>query len=82
VNTTKPCDKLDYQLLGPFMISDKINDVGFQLQLPRQMNLHRMLHVSLLEPCASTSIANSVFPPTPPVYLVEGPKYEVQPILD
>jgi hypothetical protein len=56
LKTTRPCDKLDYQRLGPFMISHKIKDVAFRLELPHHMNLHPMFHVSLLEPCASTSI--------------------------
>ena len=29
VKTTRPCDKLDYQRLGPFIISNQINDVAF-----------------------------------------------------
>jgi hypothetical protein len=46
------------------------------------MKLHLVFHVSLLEPCASTSIPDGVFPPPPLVYLAEGPEYEVQGILD
>jgi hypothetical protein len=63
VKKTRPCDKLDYQLLDPFMISYKINDVSFQLHLPKHMNLHLVFHVSLLEPCASTSIPARIFQP-------------------
>jgi hypothetical protein len=69
VTTTKPCDKLDYQRLGPFMIFDKINDFAFRLQLPLDMHIHPMFHVSLLKACASTSIPNRVFMPPPLVYL-------------
>jgi hypothetical protein len=64
------------------MISHKINDVAFRLELHHHMNLYPVFHVSLLEHCASTSIPDRVFPPPPPVYLAEGPKYEVQAILD
>jgi hypothetical protein len=82
VKTTRPCDKLDYQRLGPFMISHKINDVTFRLELPLDMKLHLVFHVSLLESCTSTSILDRVFLPPPPVYLAKGPEYEVQGILD
>ena len=33
VKTTRPCDKLDYQRLGRFIISHQINDVAFHLDL-------------------------------------------------
>ena len=33
VETTMPCDKLNYQPLGPFEISGKFNDVAFYLDL-------------------------------------------------
>ena len=34
IKTTRSCDKLDYQRLGPFHIYGKINDVTFLLDLP------------------------------------------------
>ena len=37
VKTTRPCDKLHYQRLGPFVIVDQINDVTFRLDLPSHM---------------------------------------------
>ncbi len=33
IKTTRPFDKLDYQCLGPFVISDQINEVAFRLDL-------------------------------------------------
>ena len=41
VKTTRLCNKLDYQRLGPFVISHKINDVAFRLDLPQHMKLHQ-----------------------------------------
>ena len=82
IKTTRPCNKLDYQRLGPFVISDQINDVTFRLHLPQHMHLHPVFHVSLLEPYASTSIPDRVIPAPPPIQLAEGPEYEVETILD
>jgi hypothetical protein len=82
VKTTRPCDKLDYQRLGPFIISHQINDVAFRLDLPPHMHLHPVFHVSLLEPYNASSIPDRVVPPPPPVQLVDGPEFEVKAILD
>ena len=70
VKTTRPCDKLDYQWLGPFGILDQINDVTFRLDL---IFTH-----------AYTSSIPRVFviPPPPPIQLVDGPEFEVEAILD
>ena len=82
VKTTRPCDKLDYQRLGPFIISHQINDVAFRLDLPPHMHLHLVFHVSLLEPYNASSIPDRVVLPPPPVQLVDGPEFEVKVVLD
>ena len=82
MKTTRPCDKLDYQRLGPFVIVDQINDVAFRLDLPSHMRIHPVFHVSLLEPWVPSSIPGRVVPPQPPLELVDGPEFEVEAILD
>jgi transposase InsO family protein len=82
VKTTRPCDKLDYQRLGPFVIVDQVNDVAFRLDLPSHMHIHPVFHVSLLEPWTSSSIPGRVIPPPPAIELVDGPEFEVEAILD
>ena len=64
VKTTRPWDKLDFQCLGPFVISSQVNDVAFRLDLPSHMRLHPVFQVSLLEPYTSSSIPNRSIPPT------------------
>jgi hypothetical protein len=60
VKKTRPCDKLDYQCLGPFVISAQINDVSYRLDLPPHLRLHLVFHFSLLEPCITSAIPNRV----------------------
>ena len=79
MKTTRPCDKLDYQRLGPFVIIDQINDVA---DLPSHMYNYPIFHVSLLEPSASSSILDQVVSPPPPIHVFKGPEFEVEAILD
>ena len=72
MKTTRPCDKLDYQCLSPFIISNQINDVAFRLDLPPHMHLHPVFNLSLLEPYIGSSILDRVVLPPPPIQLVDG----------
>jgi hypothetical protein len=63
IKTLRPASKLDFKRLGPFKITQKISDIVFKLQLPEQMKIHPVFHVSLLEsahaPTAAPVILNS-----------------------
>ena len=83
IKTTRPCAKLDYQRLDPFIINGKINDVTFRLHLSSQLRIHLVFHSnSLLQPCEKSSIPNCTTPPPPPIELADGPEYEVAAILN
>ena len=82
MKTTRPCDKLDYQWLDPFVIIARINDATFRLDLPPHLQIHPVFHSSLLEPCRTSSISDHIVPPQPSIQLVDGPEYEVAGILD
>ena len=82
MKTTRPCNKLDYQRPGPYLITKQINEVAFHLNLPPHMSIHPVFLVSLLEPYASNSIPDRGVPPPPPIELDEGFEYEVKSILD
>ena len=77
IKTTRPCYKLDYQHFGPHVISSKINDVTFLLDLPPHMCLHLVFHVSLLEPYTPSSIPGLLTPPPPRIEVSNGSEYEV-----
>ena len=78
----RSCEKLDYKCLGPFVITKRINDVTFRLDLPTNLRLHPVFHSSLLEPYHTSSIPNRVVPSLPPLQIVYGPEYEVASNLD
>ena len=83
IKTTRPCLKLDYKQLGPFMITDKINDVAYRLALPESMSkLHNVFHVSLLDPATDNPFPDRIEPPPPPVTIDDNEEWEVAEILD
>ena len=63
------------------MISGKVNDVAFRLDLPH-MHLHPVFHVSLLVPYTTNSILSRLTSPPPPVEVSDAFEYEVAAILD
>jgi len=52
ITTTRPSSKLDVKRLGPFKVLEAVGDskLAFRLELPAQMRIHPVFHVSLLEP--------------------------------
>ncbi len=50
VKTNRPSDKLDFKKLGPYEITERINDVTFRLSLPASTKIANIFHISLLEP--------------------------------
>ena len=76
------CRKLDYQRFVPSMITGKISDVAFHLDLPPHMHLHPVFHVSLLEPYTTSSIPSCLTTLPPPVEFLDGPELEGVVVLD
>jgi len=50
IKTKRPSDKLDFKKLGPFKIEKKLGPVTYRLKLPKDMRIHPVFHVALLEP--------------------------------
>ncbi|PNH26219.1 hypothetical protein BJF96_g10464 [Verticillium dahliae] len=76
IKTKRPNDKLDFKKLGPFKILKKLSDTNYHLSLPKNMKIHPIFHIALLEPA----------PPDAPLETnieVEGTnEYEVERIID
>ena len=82
IKTKRPCYKLDYRRLGPFVIQKQINPVAYQLQLPAAMKVHPVFHVSLLEPYRESAFPGRVQDPPPSIKIENHEEYEVDKVLD
>jgi hypothetical protein len=81
LKTTHPTAKLAPKRYGPFMITKKISDVVFQLELPHQWKVHNMFHASLLTPYLETELHGPNYPEPPPDISEGDPEFEVKQIL-
>jgi hypothetical protein len=54
IRTKRKSSKLDCVHLGPFKITDKLENDNYRLKLPDQMRIHPEFHISLLEPTSNT----------------------------
>ena len=82
LKTTRSSKKLDHKKFGPFKIKRKINQVAYELVLPKSMKVHPVFHVSLLEPKSKLIVpALQEKPPTPEI-IEDQEHYEVESILD
>ena len=84
VKTSRPSQKLDVRLLGPFKVLKAVGEskLAFRLELPPQMRIHPVFHVRLLEPYHANKIEGRTQPPPPPEIIDGAEEYVVKEILD
>ncbi|KAH7420357.1 hypothetical protein KP509_13G003300 [Ceratopteris richardii] len=78
----QPCAKLDHQRFGPFTILAKINPATFKLHLKNTMRIHRVFHVSMLEPYQISPLRGERPSPSPPIEIDDHEEFEVEHVLD
>ena len=82
ITTTRPSSKLDYTKLGPFKIIKKVGNRAYKLELPENIKIHPVFHVSLLEPVIEDNIPGRAHELPLPVMINNSEEYEIEQILD
>ena len=78
----RPTRKFAERYIGPFRISERVSEVAFRLDLPRDLSaLHPVFHVSLLRNVPTSGLEGRHVPPPGPIDLEEN-TYEVADIVD
>jgi hypothetical protein len=77
IKTKRPSSKLDFKKLGPFKIEKKLGPVTYKLKLPKDMKIHPVFHVALLEK-APTNVKTVESLPTEPQEELE---YDIETVL-
>src|SRR6202035_2470125 len=84
INTTRPSSKLDFKRIGPFKVIAAVGDskLAYKLELPQQMRIHPVFHVSLLDPYRPNTITGRAQLPAHPIVLEDSLEWEVAAVLD
>jgi hypothetical protein len=84
MKTTRPSSKLDYKLLGPYTIIKWVASRAYKLDLPPNVKIHPVFHISLLEPAQPTTkaISRHIQPSPLPIILHDEEEWEVEEVVD
>ena len=84
IKTTRPSKSLDLKNLGPYKIVRAINNMAYELELPKSMSgIFPVFHPWLLHLDNSEPLPGQRIEPPPPVHIDEsGEDYDAEEILD
>jgi hypothetical protein len=84
LKTTRPLSKRDYKLLRPYTIIKWVGSWAYKLDLPPNVKIHPVFHISLLEPAQPTTkaIPRHIQPSPLPIILDDEEEWEVKEVVD
>jgi len=82
IRTTRPSHKLDWKRLGPYTVKRRVSPYSYELELPRELRIRPVHHVSLLDPVAGDPLPGQVNMPPPPVEVDGDQEYQVERVED
>ncbi|MBW0575775.1 hypothetical protein O181_115490 [Austropuccinia psidii MF-1] len=72
IKSTRPTKKLSERWFGQLVILTKVSTHAYHLKIPSQWkSIHRVFHISLLEPVKTSTIPNQHQEPPPPIIIEE-----------
>jgi hypothetical protein len=74
----RPSRKLDLKWLGPYTVKRMVSFNAYELDLPKDLSVHPVHHVSLLDPIAGDPLPGQELTPPPPVEVEGDQEYEVE----
>ena len=72
--------KLHPRNLGPFKVLERISDVSYKIDLPKNFRIHPIIHIEELEPFPKDKFNRE--DPLPPTLVNGHEEYEVEKVLD
>lgn len=83
IDKNRPTRKLAPKYIGPYIIEAIISKTAYKLELPTELKIHPVFHISLLKPYKESDKFQRPTPP-PAIYIPETnqDEYEVEMILD
>jgi hypothetical protein len=58
----QPSKKFQQRFIGPYLITSKISDAAYELELPPTMQCHNVFHISKLRPCTANNVQPDYIP--------------------
>jgi hypothetical protein len=83
MKTSHLSSKLDYKLIGPYPILERVGSNTYKLDLPPSIKIHPVFHLSLLEPTTTNSPIPGHIQPPPLAIIINGQEeWEIKEIMD
>ena len=78
----QPAKKLRARRIGPYKIMEKISEVNYKLQLPHNIRVHPVFHISQLVDYHENPFPERTVPPPPPIRINDHEEFEIEEVLD